>query len=429
MNVAMILAGGVGNRFGADIPKQFVEVFGKPVLAYTIEKFEKHQEIDAVLVVCIKSYINYLWKMKDKYNLSKIKWITEGGDTFQNSVFNGVCFLEKITNKDDIVVIHFGASPFITEDIISDCIKVCKEKGNAISTTDYYVLSGKKANKGSVTDPENYSEEYIDREIIAVMNSPHAFKFGFISDLYKEAIETGAIDKVEPHTTTLMYTLGKKVYFSKGSQTNIKITTKEDLNLFEGYILEEQKKRKEIVTGEVVVFFADGFEESEGLLVVDLLRRASINVVMASTTGKRDVKSSRGILIQTDCLAENVNYENAQMIVLPGGRIGTENLKNNELVKKQCIDFAKNKHIAAICSAPTILASLGLLNEKRVTVHPDFERQMNDALLTKECVTIDKNIITGQGLGTTIPFALELINILVNKETAERIRKAICYNT
>ncbi len=242
MNVALILAGGVGNRLGAKIPKQFIEVCGKPVLAYTIEAFERHPEIDAVLVACIKPYMDYLWEMKEKYGLTKLRWVTEGGDTFQKSVLNGVRFLKDKIRQDDIVLIHFGASPFITGDIISDCIRVCKAKGNAISTIDFYVLSGKKKNTASVSDPENYSEEYIDRETIAVMNSPHAFRYGFIDDLYKEAIETGVIDSVEPHTTTLMYAMGKKIYFALGSQNNIKITRKEDLDLFEGYVLMKQKR-------------------------------------------------------------------------------------------------------------------------------------------------------------------------------------------
>lgn len=242
MNVALILAGGVGNRLGAKIPKQFIEVLGKPVLAYTIEVLNEHPEIDAILVACIKPYMRYVWEMKEKYGFSKLKWVTEGGSTFQDSVMNGIKYLENKVDRKDIVLVHFGVSPFVTADIISDCIKVCKEKGNAISSTDFYVLSGKKKNTKSVMDPDNFSEQYIDRETIAVMNSPHAFQYGFINDLYKEAIETGMIKKVEPHTTTLMYAMGKKIYFALGSQNNIKITKKEDLDLFEGYVLMKKKR-------------------------------------------------------------------------------------------------------------------------------------------------------------------------------------------
>lgn len=425
MNVALILAGGVGNRFGAKIPKQFIEVLGKPVLAYTIEAFEKHPEIDAILVSCVKPYIDYMWEMKEKYGLSKLKWVTEGGDTFQGSVLNGIRYLEDKIDKNDIVLIHFGASPFITGDIITDCIRVCKEKGNAISTTDFFLLSGKKKDVSSVSDPNNYTEEYINRDNVAIMNTPHAFRYGFVANMYKEAIETGVIDTVEPHTTTLMYAMGKKIYFALGSQNNIKITRKEDLELFEGYVLEQQRKSKEILSGDVIVFLADGFEECEGLLVVDLLRRAGLKVVMTSTMGRRDVKSSREILIHADCLAENVDYSNAKMIVLPGGRLGTENLSKNNIVLEQCKAFAENKYVAAVCAAPSIIAGLGLM--KRATVHPDFKDHMGEVEVLDESVVVDSNIITGQGLGATIPFALKLVEMLIDKATEDKIAAAICY--
>lgn len=427
MNVTLILAGGVGNRLGAKIPKQFIEVLGKPVLAYTIEAFEKHPEIDAIIVACLKPYIDYMWEMKEKYGLTKLKWVTEGGDTFQGSVLNGVRYLEDKIEKNDIVLVHFGASPFITGDIISDCIRVCKEKGNAISTTDFYVLSGEKKSIDSVADSNNFSEKYIDRETIAVMNSPHAFQYGFINDLYKEAIETGVIDTVEPHTTTLMYAMGKKIYFALGSQNNIKITRKEELELFEGYVLEQQRKSSEQVEGDVAVFLADGFEECEGLLVVDILRRSGLKVLMASIMGRRDVRSSRDILIHADCLAENVDYEKTKMIVLPGGRIGTENLSKSDLVLEQCKSFVKDKYVAAVCSAPSVLAGLGLLSGKRATVHPDFKSKMIEAVVTEDKVTIDGNIITGKGLGATIPFALELVKVLVDENEADRIAQSICF--
>ena len=429
MNIAVILAGGVGNRVGAGIPKQFIEVLGKPILAYTIEAFESHPEVDAILVVCVKNYIDYIAEMKEKYGFSKLHWVTEGGKTFQESVLNGINFLDDKIEDDDIVLVHFGASPFITADIISDCVRICKEKGNAISTTDYYLLSGEKKNTASVADSDNFSEKYINRDTIAVMNTPHAFQYSFIRNLYKEAIETGVINKVEPHTTTMMYEMGKKIYFAHGSQNNIKITRKEDIELFEGYILERQKKerlsRKE--NADVVVFLADGFEECEGLLVVDILRRAGLKTVMASMMGRIEVYSSRNIEVKADCLAENVDYCKARLIVLPGGRIGVENLANSEYVKDKCVEFAidKDRYVAAVCAAPSILASLKLLN--KATVHPEFKEKMGDVDILDESVVVDCNIITGQGLGATIPFALEIVSKLVGAETAEQIRKDICY--
>ena len=175
-----------------------------------------------------------------------------------------------------------------------------------------------------------------------------------------------------------------------------------------------------------VIFLADGFEECEGLLVVDLLRRADLKVIMASIMGRRGVKSSRDILIQADCLAENADYSSAKMIVLPGGRLGTENLRKNEIVRDQCKVFAADKYIAAVCAAPSILADLELM--KQATVHPDFKDHMGIVKVLDESVVVDRNIITGQGLGATIPFALKLIELLVGKEKARTIQKNICYN-
>ena len=242
MNIAVILAGGVGSRVGAGIPKQFIEVLGKPVIAYTIEAFNSHPDINAILIVCVKPYMDYIWELKEKYGFEKLAWVTEGGSTFQESMLNGVNYLSDKVKTDDTILFHFAASPFVTSEIITDVIRVCKEKGtNAISTTDYLLLSGRKKNNSSVSDPDNYTDEYIDRDTIAVMNSPHAFQYGYISDLYKKAIQTGVINTVEPHTTTLMYAMGEKIYFSYGSQNNIKITRKEDLDLFEGYVLMKQR--------------------------------------------------------------------------------------------------------------------------------------------------------------------------------------------
>lgn len=427
MNVAVILAGGVGNRVGADRPKQFIEILGKPVLAYTIDVFQSHKEIDAIEVVCHKLWKDYLYTMVEKYRLDKVKWVTDGGDTFQESVLNGINNLNDEISRDDIVLVHFGASPFITDDIITDCIRVCKKRGNAISAIDYFLLSGFKNSTNSVDDFENYSDVFIDRDTIACMNSPHAFNYGFIKDIYDEAVETGVINEVEPHTTTLMYKMGKRIYFAKGSQTNIKITRKEDLNLFEGYVMQRKNCSFDMITGDAIVFLSDGFEECEGLIVVDLLRRAGINTVTASIMRRKSVLSSRGIIIEADTLVEGIDFESAQMIILPGGRVGTENLRKSDLVIEKCIEFSKEKKVAAVCAAPSILAELGVLSGKKATCHPDYAKKMGDAIVTGENVVVTDNIITGKGLGVTIPFALEIVKELVGTEKAEEIRKAICY--
>ncbi|MBE6490795.1 MAG: 2-C-methyl-D-erythritol 4-phosphate cytidylyltransferase [Methanobrevibacter sp.] len=229
MNVPIILAGGVGSRVGADRPKQFIEVLGKPILVYTIEAFQNHPEIDAIEVVCIESHMDYLRELVEEYNLDKVKWITKGGVDFQHSVINGVNNLKGKLDDDDIVLVHYGASPFVQADIISDAIRVCKEKGNSSPAMSSPLLVG--------TNDGEKSTEWIDRDKIVIFNAPQCFKFSYVTQLYDEAIEKDLLDKVEPHTTTLMYLMGREIYLSKSSQINIKITNKEDIELFKGYVL------------------------------------------------------------------------------------------------------------------------------------------------------------------------------------------------
>lgn len=176
-----------------------------------------------------------------------------------------------------------------------------------------------------------------------------------------------------------------------------------------------------------VVFLADGFEECEALIVVDLLRRAGIETVMASVMNQLEVDSSRHIKVMADVLATEVYYDDVDLIFLPGGRLGTENLLKSDLVKEICCKYAKRKYIAAICAAPSILASLGLLEGKTATCHPDYEEKMQGAILTRQSVTTCDNIITGQGLGSSFPFAFEIIRQFIGEEKVEKIKRGICY--
>ena len=235
MNVPIILAGGVGSRMGADRPKQFIEIFGKPILVYTIEIFQNHPEIDAIEVVCVKSHVDYLKELVEEYNLDKVKWITPGGKEFQDSVINGINNLKGTLSDDDIVLFQYGASPFTSDYIISDAIKVCEEKGNSSPAIKSLFLLG--SNEG------DKSLNWIDRDKVIIHNTPQCFKFGYVTQLYEEAIEKGFIDQVEPHTTSLMYLMGREIYLSKGNQLNFKITTKEDLELFKGFVLMKNQEK------------------------------------------------------------------------------------------------------------------------------------------------------------------------------------------
>lgn len=176
-----------------------------------------------------------------------------------------------------------------------------------------------------------------------------------------------------------------------------------------------------------VIFLADGFEECEALIVVDILRRAGIETVMASIGKQLEVDSSRHIVIRADAFAEDVDYATVDLIVLPGGRLGTENLIQNALVLEKCREFAKKKYLSAICAAPSILAGLGLLDGKKATCHPDYENQMAGAILMHGSVAVDGNIITGQGLGAAFDFAFTIVRNMLGEKKVVQIKKAICY--
>lgn len=240
MNIAVILAGGVGNRVGAGIPKQFIEVLGKPVICYTIEKFQTHPEVDFIEVVCVEEYIDTLKDLVKNYKYDKVKYVVKGGEDFQHSVINGVYALDGKVNDEDILLVHWAASPFISHEEISDAICVCKEKGNCIASYPAYLLYGLKHNDGLST------VEGLDRDTFMIMNAPQCFKFGYVKQMYDEAIENAYLEQVEPHTTTLMYKMKREIFFSKGNQNSIKITTKEDLDMFTGYILQEKLKNGDI---------------------------------------------------------------------------------------------------------------------------------------------------------------------------------------
>lgn len=238
MNYAVILAGGTGTRMGGTMPKQFMEVMGRPILAYTLDNFENDSLIDAVEIVCHRDWLEETRNMVSGHGLRKVKWLTTGGDTFQQSVINGISNLKGIADPDDIVVISFGVSPMTTEDIINDSIRVCKEHGNGISAEDSVLCT-------CIKDDEYGSSTNLIRETIKGFSNPWTFRFGELCDVYEEAQRRGILDSLEPHTTSVYFALGKRIWFSKSNGHNFKITTKEDLERFEGLLLLMEKRRRE----------------------------------------------------------------------------------------------------------------------------------------------------------------------------------------
>lgn len=234
MNYVIIIAGGVGSRLGASVPKQFVEVLGKPVIAYTMEHFQNHPDIDGIELVCVDGYQEHLKDIVTKYGINKVIKIVKGGSEYERSIMNGVLGYKGIAKSDDVIMIHWAASPFLTQDIISDNIRVCKEKGNAMSATYSYLLYG--------TNDGDCAKKAINRESFMTLSAPQSFLYKVIVDIYRKVEEKKMFDYVEPHTTAFMAELGIPIYFSKGSHANIKITTKEDIDLFRGFLLAQRTK-------------------------------------------------------------------------------------------------------------------------------------------------------------------------------------------
>ena len=230
------MAGGVGNRVGAGIPKQFVKVLGKPVIAYTMLKLQRCSDIDAIELVCVDGYQEELKKLVDDNRISKVTKIVTGGKDYEHSIMNGVEGLKGIAKDDDVVQIHWAASPFVSDEILKDNIRVCKEKGNAISACFSFLLYG--------TNDGDHANNVINRETFKTLSAPQSFLYKDIVEFYRKVEEKHLFNYIEAHTTSLMAELKWPIYFSKGDQTNIKITTPEDLKLFVGYLLYEKAHSK-----------------------------------------------------------------------------------------------------------------------------------------------------------------------------------------
>lgn len=238
MNVAIILAGGTGTRIGANIPKQFLCVMDKPILAYTLEVFQNNQNIDAIEIVCHRQWLEEVRRIVRTYGIDKTRWLTVGGATFQESTINGIMNLKGELAPEDIVVISFGVSPMTTDEIIDDSIRVCEQHGNGIASEDMVLCT-------CIKDDEFSTTQNLIRETVKGFSNPWTFRFGELCQAYETAMEQGILETLEPHTTSVYLALGKRLYFSKSASSNIKITTPEDLDLFEGHLLLKQKRAAE----------------------------------------------------------------------------------------------------------------------------------------------------------------------------------------
>lgn len=229
MNVAIIIAGGVGSRMGMDIPKQFVMIDSKPVLIYTMECFQKHPMVDNIELVCLDGWQETAERYSKEFGITKLCNIVTGGETGQESIRNGVYALREICSDNDIAIIHDGIRPLVDESVLSDVIIKCKKYGNAVSSLPYN-------EQIFIIDDEYSTTKYIPRETLRRVSTPQAYKYGLLYEKYKEAFEKKVGIYGSSYTNTMMVDLGVKLYFAAGSDKNIKLTTKDDLEIFKGYL-------------------------------------------------------------------------------------------------------------------------------------------------------------------------------------------------
>lgn len=231
MNIAVIIAGGSGHRMGQDIPKQFINVYDKPVLIYTLKGFQDHPQIDAIEVVCIDGWHDVLRAYAKQFNITKLKWIVSGGDSGQESIRNGVYNLEGKASADDIIVIHDGIRPLVDASVLTDVLLKAKEFGNAVTSMPYneqiFIVN---------KEDETTTTQYIPRETLRRVSTPQAYRFDILDKRYHEAFEKKIGIYGSSYTNTMMVELGETLHFASGSDKNIKLTTKDDLELFKAYL-------------------------------------------------------------------------------------------------------------------------------------------------------------------------------------------------
>jgi 2-C-methyl-D-erythritol 4-phosphate cytidylyltransferase len=237
VNVAIVIAGGVGSRMGQEIPKQFINVKDKPVIIYTLEAFQAHPQVDAIEVVCLEGWEDVLRAYARQFGITKLKWVTQGGASGQESIRNGVYNLEEELSEDDIAIIHDGVRPMLDSEVITDVLRVCMQYGNAVTSMPYneqiFVVD---------EEDETTTTKFIPRETLRRVSTPQAYRYGTLLAAYRRAFAEGIGIKGSHYTNTMMVELGETLHFAVGSDKNIKLTTPENLDTFRAYLAMEIKK-------------------------------------------------------------------------------------------------------------------------------------------------------------------------------------------
>lgn len=228
MNIAVIFAGGTGQRMNTKtLPKQFLELHGKPILMYTLEVFEQHPQIDGIVVVMLESWIGYTERLIERYGLTKVKAITAGGATGQESIYNGLCKAQELFPTDSTVLVHDGVRPLIDADTVTRAIACVKENGNAITVSpaiETVTLKNEKGEIGSI----------IDRSRCQLAKAPQCFVLGDLMEAHEKARAEGRADFID--SASIMQYYGHTLFPVDGQPENIKITTPSDFYIFRAIV-------------------------------------------------------------------------------------------------------------------------------------------------------------------------------------------------
>lgn len=243
MNIAILLAGGVGKRLGAGKPKQFVELLGKPMILYAMEIYEKSPLIDAMEVVCVPDYIDYVWELAEQYGISKLKWVCPGGTSCQESTRNGIFNLEGICKPEDMLSVNMSSSIFVSDEILEDSFKVAEKYGSAFACMQC-VYNNAETEDGISSTKINFKEKN------RTLNMPWTASFGKLDAMYHRAYEEGIETGETAYMPTLFIALGEPLYFSYDDGLNkIHIQRKADVEIAEA-ILEYRKNHNNALEGQ-----------------------------------------------------------------------------------------------------------------------------------------------------------------------------------
>ena len=236
MNVAVILAAGRGERYGGSLPKQFVDVLGRPVLAYTLEAFQRCPEVDAIEVVCQPEYEARVRSIARESGVDKLRWIAPGGASCPLSIRNGFYALRDALSDDDIVLLHMGVSPLVTQADIARALRVCGDRGCCFTMHPVNVCLARKGGA-------DWAGEDAPKEAFIELNTPWAFRYGAVYGLYRSLEARGRALGPSDYTLGLWLADGRRAWYAPGDpRGRLKITTAHDRDLFEGYLLLQSSK-------------------------------------------------------------------------------------------------------------------------------------------------------------------------------------------